>query len=255
MSKKKIQVFLRKTHELLRYRRQRAGHMNRDEEKLVKKIVGFLCRKYHIPTHDMETRQDMFHDGIIGLMDAKRKYDPDMQVPFKAYAGIRIHGAVVDAMRKKPAIRLPQEKQTRVKALLDARNLLAARGQEPSDDSLCRHLGWTKETLRQVESLLIRVQSSDDTALLTVLPAPKAGNTDPEKQVLQKDLARVMQKCLDGLADAADRLILVARQLENVTLRQLAEQFSCSIEKIRQTEIKAKARMRACLEKHDWDLQ
>ncbi len=101
--------------------------MTRDEEKLVGKIVGFLCRKYHIPAHDDETRQDMFHDGIIGLMDAKQKYDPDTQVPFRAYAGIRIHGAIVDAMRKKPVIRLPQEKQAQVKALLDARHLLAAR--------------------------------------------------------------------------------------------------------------------------------
>jgi RNA polymerase sigma factor for flagellar operon FliA len=197
----------------------------------------------------------MFHDGIIGLMDAKKKYDPGMQVPFKAYAGIRIHGAIVDAMRKKPVIRLPQEKQARVKALLDARHLLAARGQDPSDDTLARHLGWTLSQVLQAQSLLVHVQSSDETPMLTRLPARQIGHPDPEDQVLKKDLARVMKKCLDGLADAAEKMVLVARNLESVTLRQLAEQFSCSIEKIRQTEIRAKSRMRTCLEKHDWNLQ
>ena len=91
--------------------------------------------------------------------------------------------------------------------------------------------------------------------VLTRLPARQTNHLNPEDQVLKKDLARVMKKCLEGLADAAEKMILVARTLESVTLRQLAEQFSCSIEKIRQTEIRAKSRMRTCLEKHDWNLQ
>jgi RNA polymerase sigma factor FliA len=229
--------------------------VNRDEKKLVGEIVGSLYRDYHIPAHDIETRQDMFHDGIIGLMDAKKKFDPNKQVPFKIYAGYRIRGAIIDAMRKKPVIRLPQEKQTLVKSLLEAENLLAGRGQDTSEDNLAQHLSWSLAKLRQVRSLLVHVQSSDETPFLIVLPAQQTGNSNPENQMLKKDLAQVMAKCIDGMADESERLILVARNLESMTLQHLAEQFGCSIEKIRQTEIKAKVRMRACLKKHGWDLQ
>jgi len=43
--------------------------------------------------------EDLFNAGVIGLMDAIDKFDPDQQIQFKTYAKIRIKGAMLDEIR------------------------------------------------------------------------------------------------------------------------------------------------------------
>src|SRR5262245_36716907 len=37
--------------------------------------------------------------GIVGLMDAARRYQPSLGVPFDAFARRRVHGAMIDSLR------------------------------------------------------------------------------------------------------------------------------------------------------------
>ena len=43
---------------------------------------------------------DLINAGVIGLMDAMKKYDPAKQVMFKSYAQFRIRGAILDSLRE-----------------------------------------------------------------------------------------------------------------------------------------------------------
>jgi RNA polymerase sigma factor for flagellar operon FliA len=43
---------------------------------------------------------DMEHAGVLGLIDAANKFDPDKQVPFSSYAKHRIRGAILDSLRQ-----------------------------------------------------------------------------------------------------------------------------------------------------------
>lgn len=43
---------------------------------------------------------DLYHWGVIGLVDAVNKYNLRRQVSFKTYAATRIYGAIVDGMRE-----------------------------------------------------------------------------------------------------------------------------------------------------------
>ena len=42
---------------------------------------------------------DLVSAGIIGLMDAMDKYDPEREAKFKTYAEFRIRGAMLDEIR------------------------------------------------------------------------------------------------------------------------------------------------------------
>ena len=42
---------------------------------------------------------DLMSAGVIGLIDAAEKYDPEKSCNFKSYAEIRIRGAMVDELR------------------------------------------------------------------------------------------------------------------------------------------------------------
>ncbi len=228
------------------------NRLTKKDEDQIKKITNYLYRKYcPMAESGFFSKADIYHYGIIGFMDAKQKFDPTKKVPFNAYAAIRIQGEIMDALRKGAQVRLPQEKQTRVKLLLAAKNQLADQGEAPDIDSLKSLLGWDEREIHKAEGLLVKVQSADQNPMLA-LARDNKGRPAQEKEVLNKDLGRVMQKCLDGLESATERMILVARQLRRVKLRQLAEKFDCAIETVRQREISAKTSMKDCLKKHGW---
>ncbi|MDE3137493.1 MAG: FliA/WhiG family RNA polymerase sigma factor, partial [Acidobacteriota bacterium] len=43
--------------------------------------------------------EDLYHAGVLGLMEALERYDPEKKVQFKSYAKFRIRGAILDSLR------------------------------------------------------------------------------------------------------------------------------------------------------------
>ena len=62
---------------------------------LVKRIVGRID-----PGEGDLDKDDLFSIGVIGLIDALKKFDPRKAVPFEAYATLRIKGNIIDEMRR-----------------------------------------------------------------------------------------------------------------------------------------------------------
>src|SRR5947209_14897327 len=62
--------------------------------------VKFIARRIHdrLPQH--VELDDLVNAGVIGLMDAMKKYDPAKNVQFKSYAQFRIRGAILDSLRE-----------------------------------------------------------------------------------------------------------------------------------------------------------
>lgn len=63
---------------------------------LVKRIAYHL--KGRLP--DSVFVDDLIQSGIIGLMEATQKFNPNQGASFETYAGIRIRGAMLDEIRK-----------------------------------------------------------------------------------------------------------------------------------------------------------
>ena len=79
-----------------------ATRFPRDGEDLILKygpIIKFIANRVAIrlPSHiDVD---DMFNTGVLGLMDAVEKFDPERGVKFETYAEFRIKGAMLDELR------------------------------------------------------------------------------------------------------------------------------------------------------------
>src|SRR5438128_10494292 len=43
--------------------------------------------------------RDLINAGVIGLLDAIEKFEPERNVKFKTYAEVRIRGAILDSLR------------------------------------------------------------------------------------------------------------------------------------------------------------
>ncbi len=62
--------------------------------------VHHIARRIHFRLPPQVPLEDLVHAGILGLMDAVRKFDPNKNVRLKYYAEFRIRGAILDSLRQ-----------------------------------------------------------------------------------------------------------------------------------------------------------
>lgn len=224
-----------------------------EETQLVRKIARKVFIQYG-PTcgGDQLTREDLFHEGIMGLLEARANYDQTKPVPWLHFAAFRIRGAMIDSLRKLPVIRLPQEVRKKVKTIQAASRQLTSTTGDNTPEALASHLGWTLEEVLEVEQLspsLSSIRESDDEDETNLGVYLVENNTpDPEAATSQKQTAALVQECLSKIPKEQDRLILLGRIVEGLKLRELSEMLGCSLENIRLMQKKVEKWMRECLE-------
>ena len=117
------------------------------QEKIVLKylnLVHYIANKlvsFSSPTLD---KDDLYSAGIIGLLEAIERYDPEKNSEFKAYAGLRIKGSVIDEIRRFDWV--PRSVRKKAK-LLDStiHRLFSELHRLPSDDEIAEELELTIE--------------------------------------------------------------------------------------------------------------
>jgi len=207
------------------------------------------------------TKNDLYHYGIIGLLEAKQKYDRSKGVPWLAFAAYRVRGAMLDQFRQQPAIRLPQAPYKNVKALKEARMALAQNGQKVHAKALALRLGWSVEEVHRVSAMIptllpVDTESRDDEEEggLHGVVLPARGD-NPEDAAMRREVAELVNRCLEALPSSKDRLVIVSRVLEGLKLREVAETLGCSLENVRQWQKRVEEMMRACMERHGWSME
>src|SRR6056297_2365627 len=73
------------------------------KEEAIKKylpLVKYIVGRINLPKANVLKREDLNQYGIVGLLDSIERYDPTVGVTFKTFAYKRIHGEIVDAIRK-----------------------------------------------------------------------------------------------------------------------------------------------------------
>ena len=58
-----------------------------------------MARRLYLAGINATSREDLESAGLVGLIDAIDRYQPDRGVPFEAYAALRVRGAVLDELR------------------------------------------------------------------------------------------------------------------------------------------------------------
>ena len=168
---------------------------------------------------------------------------------------------MLDHLRKAPLIRLPQDVQKRVRELKEIRSQLEQNCGDVSTHALAEKLGWSTDEVARIRALIPSVVSiaeencrPENGGNFTdgVVLADLSENCDPQDNLLKKELSQLVEHCLRTLPDTRDRLIIKARKLEDVTLRELAASFNCSIESVRKREKLALVQLKECLQHNGW---
>lgn len=156
---------------------------------LVQHVVNQLASRY--PAHI--DRTELWSAGAAGLVDASRRYDQSIGVPFARYASIRIRGAIIDSTRTRDwaTRRLRRE----LRAVSDRSAAFEQEhGRTPSSEELAAQLGITSEELAQRQTAAV-------TASLLHLdqPIPQAGGEDGAfgERIPERDRERLPDEALE----------------------------------------------------------
>lgn len=111
-----------------------------DNVNLVRMIAARISRR--LPSH--VDSEELVNVGILGLIDAVDRFDTDRGTPFKAYAEIRIRGAIVDSLRQSDWVPLViRRKLARIETTRTT--LRQQLGAEPTRADMAKALGLSPD--------------------------------------------------------------------------------------------------------------
>src|SRR5271169_5020676 len=107
---------------------------------LVKTVVGRLAMT--LPSH--VNSDDLYSAGLIGLLNAMRRFNPKSGTCFETYARVRIRGAIYDELRRLDWV--PRSVHDKAKKLEKTMQELTQRtGGVPSDTQMAKELGLSQQ--------------------------------------------------------------------------------------------------------------
>lgn len=104
---------------------------------------------------------DLVQTGMIGLMEASRRYDVSRNVDFSSYANTRITGAILDELRRWDTCSR-QDRKTAREVESTKNSLRATTGREPSREQVAASVGLG---LAEYERTLQRLESGKQPAM------------------------------------------------------------------------------------------
>ena len=221
---------------------------------LVKAELGRLA--YHLPPH--LDRQELYADGVEGLLSAITNYEPAQGVAFMAYARKRIWGAMMDRVRALDGI----PRSVRKSARLLSRSIskfLEREGRQPDETELARELGLSVEALHAMERQAGLAQTlSLDAGADYAGPASMgtlgeqiedraSSEKGPLERMADEEAKATLVLGLKALPDR-ERYILVLYYQQGLLLKEIAEAMKISESRASQLHNRALLRLRAYVE-------
>ncbi|MFZ0037360.1 MAG: FliA/WhiG family RNA polymerase sigma factor [Candidatus Acidiferrales bacterium] len=111
--------------------------------------VQHIARRIHFRLPPQVPLEDLVHAGILGLIDAVRKFDPNKNVRLKYYAEFRIRGAILDSLRQVDWS--PRALRRKARRLEEAVSRCEARlGRDAADTEIAAELEISLDELQQL---------------------------------------------------------------------------------------------------------
>jgi RNA polymerase primary sigma factor len=223
-------------------------------KKLVESNLRFVvsvAKKYlgcGLPLHDL------IAEGILGLIEAARRFDPDKGVKFISYAVWWIRQSIMQALAQQTgAVKIPVKQAVLVNKITRSYGeLLKKLGREPTIEELAEHVGMEP---KEVERLLSMCQvplsldtpigDEEDTTFKDFLKGE--GTAEVEEKVVREELKQSIKEMLEQLTEQEKKIIIMRFGLdgsEPKTLREIGEKLGISRERVRQLETRAKKKMK-----------
>jgi len=219
---------------------------------LIRYIVNRIAVR--LPSHiDLD---DLHNTGVIGLMDAIDKYDPEKNCKFKTYAEFRIKGAILDQLRSLDWVpRSVRQKSRRLdRAYVEVEQRL---GHQASEDEVADALGLQidkfHELLNQVRGISlvnleeIRGTNQDGDRAGTFTDIVEDVNAEnPFASFKLSETKQVIASTIASLPDK-ERLVISLYYYEDLNMKDIGQILGITESRVCQIHTKSVLRLRAKL--------
>ena len=217
---------------------------------LVRFIAGRMASG--LPSHVDEA--DLVSYGLLGLIAAIERCEPEREIKFETVAVARIKGAIIDELRSLDWV--PRSVRSRARDVEKAHADLAAKlGRAPSEAEMAEKLQISEE---EFQDTLLEIANSSVLALddLWTFADPEGGQVsvldtirdpsavDPEAEAQASELKDRLADAIESLPDR-ERLVIALYYYENLTLREIGEVLGVTESRVSQLHTKAVLALRS----------
>ena len=234
----------------------RAGELEREDLirsylPLVKRVVHRLSGR--LPK-DVDIRE-MLNSGIIGLVDALEKFDPNHETNFATYAQFRIRGAILDSFRAQDW--MPRSLRFKSHRIEQAYHRIEQRlGRPATDEEAAKELNVSTEELQGLlgEVGSIAMLSFDELGFghgeerFQADEMLAAKGEDPLSNVLSSEKVGLIARALDRLPEK-ERLVISLYYYEELNLKEIGEILGVTESRASQIRSRALLRLKNYLRK------
>jgi RNA polymerase sigma factor FliA len=227
---------------------------------LIKYIASRLALR--LPSHI--SQEDLISSGILGLIDAVHKFDPDKNISFKTYAEFRIKGAMLDELRSLDWI--PRSVRKKASLLEKAyAQMEMSLGRPAEAEEVAKLLGLG---LGEFQQLLDETKAVSLVALEGHRSSMdgRMGLVDGDIQDILRDekakdsflcvhlteLQEIMVEAIEALPDK-EKLLISLYYYEELTMKEIGQIMGYTESRISQLHTQAMFRLRHRLRDYDQD--
>lgn len=206
----------------------------------------------HLPNN--VDKDDIKSLGMIGLLDALKKFEPERELKFETYASFRIKGAIMDGLRKEDwlprSIRDKTKKVEQAEAWLEQHNQRQATSQE-----IAAETGMTVQEVEETikNSLFANVLSieeerkeSDQEGAGYAIVDEKSPR--PDEELMEKELKEELMNGIKSLNEKEQTVISLFYN-EELTLTEIGYVLNLTTSRISQIHKRAIFKLRKTLNK------
>jgi RNA polymerase sigma factor for flagellar operon FliA len=218
-----------------------------EHEPLVKRIAFHLMSR--LPASVQV--DDLIQAGMIGLIEASRKFDPEQGASFETYAGIRIRGAMLDEIRRTDWT--PRSVHRKAREVAEAvRKIENEKGRDARDVEVAKAMGLGLDEYHKIlqDATGCRIFSFEDPGSVGEdgLAQTHRQPNQPLENLQNIDFKHGLAGAIKGLPER-ERLVMALYYDEELNLREIGEILGVSESRVCQIHGQALIRLRARMEK------
>lgn len=183
--------------------------------------------------------EDLVNEGLIALLDAVEKFDPEKKVKFETFASIKVRGAMIDYIRKQDCF--PRRLKRMAKSINDAENALSYElGRYPTEEEMAERLSVSAGEYQkmQAETSVLSMLSFEEMIYekgVEDVRFRSLGDTilGPEQVVADKELRVVLAEYIDKLNEK-EKLVISLYYKEQMKIKEISAVMGISDSRVSQ---------------------
>ena len=197
---------------------------------------------------------DIINEGVLALVGAVDKFDPDKGIKFETFVSKRIRGAVIDLARRQDWV--PRSVRRKAREIDQASvELFAELGRYPTDEEIARRLGISSQQYQEdlantaLCNLLSLDSLFDDQDQGGVDVADSVGTGRPEDSLLRQEL---LDTLTDGIASLREneQMVVSLYYRKNLSMKEIAQVMEVSEPRISQIHSRAIQKLKLYMQQY-----